>query len=79
MQANPMHRPLVDLKVSSMRTKQAQAFRLEEKKGRPEEIGQNEKNTSKHDLCPDFKEVWSQRYDAPASLCPVQHVQLKAF
>lgn len=55
MPEKPTHRPLLDLKVASTRTKQAQAFRLEERKGRPEEIAQNEKNTSKHDLCPDFK------------------------
>jgi len=39
MPVNPTHRPLVDMKASSMRTKQARAFRLEEKKGRPQEVG----------------------------------------
>lgn len=77
MSANPTHRrPLVDLKVASTRTKQAQTFRLQEKKGRPEEIGQNgkKKPTRKHLLCPHFKEVWSQRYGVSVSLCSVQHI-----
>lgn len=74
MPANPTHCPLVDLKVSGTTTKQVQAFRLEEKKGRAEETGQNEKNTSKRDLCPKFFEVWSQHYGASVSLCSVEHV-----
>lgn len=74
MLVNPTRCPLVDLEASSVKTKQAQAFRLEEKKGRPEKTGQNEKNTSKCDLCPNFFEVWSQHYGASVSLCSVGHV-----
>lgn len=59
--ADPTHRPLVDLKVSSTRTKPAQGFRLEEKKGRPEEIGQNEKKTTKKPMmCAQSQSLESQ-------------------
>lgn len=82
MLVKPMHSSLVDLKVASRKSKEAQAFRLEEKKKRSDmkkTAKIKKKPTSKHDLCPDFKGDWRQHYGVYVPLPCTANSQPKAF